>query len=61
MMCNSMIQEMLKQEEEHLSKMQDLIPSRRVRPSALLPIWNIAGFVLGKPGNFLRLMRAKAS
>jgi ubiquinone biosynthesis monooxygenase Coq7 len=41
------IQEMLGQERVHLSTMDQLVPSNRVRPSVLLPIWTIAGFALG--------------
>lgn len=36
------------QEKEHLKKFETLLPSYRVRPTVLLPIWNVAGFVLGK-------------
>ena len=35
------------QEKDHLSKFEQLIPKYRVRPTALLPFWNIAGFALG--------------
>ncbi len=38
---------MWEQEKDHLKKFEELIPKYRVRPSALLPIWNIAGFALG--------------
>lgn len=38
---------MLEQEVEHLRVMDGLITDRRVRPSALLPIWEAAGFALG--------------
>lgn len=41
------IKHMLEQELEHLKKFDDLIIERRVRPTALMPIWNIAGFALG--------------
>jgi ubiquinone biosynthesis monooxygenase Coq7 len=41
------IQHMLEQELEHLNKFEQLISERRVRPTALLPIWNVAGFALG--------------
>jgi demethoxyubiquinone hydroxylase (CLK1/Coq7/Cat5 family) len=36
------------QEKEHLKKFEELIPQTRTRPTAMLPIWNIAGFVLGE-------------
>ena len=35
------------QEKDHLSKFEQLIPKYRVRPTALRPFWNIAGFALG--------------
>jgi len=35
------------QEEEHLAKFSSLIGERRVRPTALLPFWHVAGFALG--------------
>jgi len=38
---------MLDQEKEHLKRFEDLIADRRVRPTALLPLWHIAGFALG--------------
>ncbi len=41
------IQEMWDQEKVHLKKMKELIPKYRVRPSILLPIWEVAGFALG--------------
>ena len=41
------IQHMADQEQEHIEKFKDLILEHRVRPTALLPLWNIAGFTLG--------------
>ena len=41
------IQHMADQEQEHIEKFNDLILEHRVRPTALLPLWNIAGFTLG--------------
>ena len=41
------IKHMADQEQEHIDKFNDLILEHRVRPTALLPIWNIAGFALG--------------
>lgn len=38
---------MQEQEEGHLKKFEELIPKHRVRPTALLPLWNVAGFALG--------------
>lgn len=41
------IEEMAEQEREHLATFNELIVERRVRPSALLPIWHVGGFALG--------------
>mgnify|MGYP006103412249 CR=1 len=41
------IQHMADQEKEHIEKFDELILSERIRPTALLPIWNIAGYALG--------------
>jgi ubiquinone biosynthesis monooxygenase Coq7 len=35
------------QEQRHLDEFAQLIASRRVRPTALLPLWKVAGFALG--------------
>ncbi|XP_055953451.1 5-demethoxyubiquinone hydroxylase, mitochondrial-like isoform X1 [Argiope bruennichi] len=43
----SVIKEMWDQEKDHLKKFEELLPKYRARPSMLLPIWNVAGFVLG--------------
>jgi len=41
------IQHMADQEQEHIEKFNELIIEKRVRPTALLPLWNVAGFALG--------------
>ena len=41
------IQNMADQEQEHIETFQQLIVNNRVRPTALLPIWNVAGYALG--------------
>jgi ubiquinone biosynthesis monooxygenase Coq7 len=41
------IRQMAKQEEEHLKAFDALIIERRVRPTALEPVWRLAGFALG--------------
>ena len=41
------IEHMQAQEQVHLDHFSALIGSRRVRPTALLPLWHIAGFALG--------------
>ncbi|PIK39058.1 putative ubiquinone biosynthesis protein COQ7-like [Apostichopus japonicus] len=42
-----LIQEMWDEEKEHRETFEKLIPQHRARPTALLPLWNIAGFTLG--------------
>ncbi|XP_057700669.1 5-demethoxyubiquinone hydroxylase, mitochondrial isoform X3 [Corythoichthys intestinalis] len=42
-----LIQEMWDQEKKHLKKFDEILAESRVRPTALLPLWNIAGFLLG--------------
>ena len=41
------IQHMADQEQEHINKFQELIIKERVRPTLMLPLWNIAGYILG--------------
>lgn len=41
------ISHMAAQEEAHLSAFEKEIVSRKVRPTALYPLWHIAGFALG--------------
>ena len=41
------IQHMADQEQEHIQKFEELIVKNRVRPTALMPIWNVAGYALG--------------
>ena len=47
------IQHMADQEQKHIDKFNELILEHRVRPTALLPVWNIAGFALGASTAFL--------
>ena len=42
-----LIRHMQEQEQVHLDTFSRLIPERRVRPTALQPLWNVAGFALG--------------
>lgn len=42
-----LIRHMQAQEQVHLDTFSALIARRRVRPTALLPLWHIAGFALG--------------
>jgi ubiquinone biosynthesis monooxygenase Coq7 len=41
------LRHMQAQEEVHLSTFSALVAARRVRPTALLPFWHVAGFALG--------------
>ncbi len=42
-----LIARMAAQEERHLQRFNQLMTERRVRPTALQPLWNVAGFALG--------------
>lgn len=42
-----MLAKMAAQEQHHLDTFNRLIAQRQVRPTALSPLWNIAGFMLG--------------
>ena len=42
-----LIARMAAQEERHLKRFNALMAARQVRPTALQPLWNIAGFALG--------------
>ena len=42
-----LIRHMQAQEQVHLDTFAKLIAERRVRPTALLPVWHVAGFALG--------------
>lgn len=41
------IEEMAAQEQRHLDSFNKMIVDRRVRPTALTPLWHVAGFALG--------------
>ena len=42
-----LLRHMAAQEQAHLDVFAGLIAARRVRPTALLPLWHLAGFALG--------------
>ena len=42
-----LIARMASQEQRHLRRFDALLSQRRVRPTALQPLWNVAGFALG--------------
>uniref|UniRef100_A0A8C6XJZ6 5-demethoxyubiquinone hydroxylase, mitochondrial n=1 Tax=Naja naja TaxID=35670 RepID=A0A8C6XJZ6_NAJNA len=41
------IRQMWEQEKDHLKKMKELVVLYRVRPTILLPLWDVAGYMLG--------------
>jgi len=41
------IREMASQERQHLQRFEKLVAERRVRPTALSPVWHLAGYALG--------------
>ena len=43
----NIVKEMKDQEHEHLETFEDYIRSRRVRPTVLMPLWHVGGWVLG--------------
>jgi len=45
--CADTIKHMAEQEEEHLAYFSKEMVERKVRPTAMLPIWHVAGFALG--------------
>ena len=42
-----LIARMASQEQRHLARFNGLMAERRIRPTALQPLWNVAGFALG--------------
>jgi ubiquinone biosynthesis monooxygenase Coq7 len=42
-----LIARMAAQEDRHLARFDRLMADRRVRPTVLQPVWNVAGFALG--------------
>lgn len=43
----AVIRRMAQQEQAHLDTFDRMLPERRVRPTALSPLWSVAGFALG--------------
>ena len=43
----ALLEHMRDQEQQHLDRFSELVVRRRVRPTAMLPIWHLAGFALG--------------
>ena len=42
-----LVARMAEQEQRHLNRFNALMAERRIRPTALQPVWNVAGFALG--------------
>jgi len=42
-----LVSRMAMQEQRHLKRFDQLVAERGVRPTALQPVWNVAGFALG--------------
>jgi 3-demethoxyubiquinol 3-hydroxylase len=42
-----LVSRMAGQEERHLNRFNAMMTARRVRPTALQPVWNVAGYALG--------------
>jgi ubiquinone biosynthesis monooxygenase Coq7 len=45
--ASKLIARMNGQEQRHLARFNQLMAQRQVRPTALQPVWNVAGFALG--------------
>ena len=45
--CEDTIRHMQEQEEAHLATFNTLIQERKVRPTALSPLWHVAGYTMG--------------
>ena len=41
------LREMAAQEQKHLDTFNQMIVERQVRPTAMMPVWHVAGFALG--------------
>lgn len=54
------IREMWQQEKEHLDYFSKALPQHRVRPTALLPFWHVAGYALGAASALLGSRAAMA-
>ena len=45
--CGPTLRHMAEQEAQHLKVFEKMVVERRARPTALLPFWHVAGYVLG--------------
>lgn len=48
-----LVEHMAAQEKKHLETFEDIMRKRRVRPTALMPLWHVAGFALGAATAFM--------
>ncbi len=55
-----LIARMAVQEQRHLDRFNKLMAERRVRPTALQPLWNVAGFALGAATALMSVQAALA-
>jgi ubiquinone biosynthesis monooxygenase Coq7 len=55
-----LLRRMRAQEQHHLDTFAELIVRRRVRPTAMLPLWHVAGFALGAASALLGQRAAMA-
>ena len=59
--AGAIIRRMAAQEQRHLETFDQLIVARGVRPTALSPLWNLAGFALGAASALLGEQAAMAT
>jgi ubiquinone biosynthesis monooxygenase Coq7 len=45
--CAPILRHMAEQEQAHLDKFAGMLVKRRVRPTALMPLWHVGGYFLG--------------
>lgn len=45
--CEPTIRHMSEQEQKHLEAFEALMREKRVRPTALMPLWHVCGFLMG--------------
>ena len=50
------LQEMQEEEEVHLAEFDRLMKEHRVRPTVLMPVWDVAGYMLGLLLKFLNFL-----
>src|SRR5258708_110792 len=54
------IRQMAEAEKRHLARFETLLQERRVRPTLLHPLWNVAGYALGAATALLGEQAARA-